>query len=37
VSLHPTAPGSENAILNVTAASGNPGFIQLSGTGLPGA
>ena len=34
VSLHPTAAGSLNAILNVTAASGNPGFIQLSGIGL---
>jgi len=34
VSLHPTAPGSLNAILNVAAASENPGFIQLSGIGL---
>jgi hypothetical protein len=34
VSLHPTAPGALSAILNVTAASGNPGFIQLSGIGL---
>jgi hypothetical protein len=34
VSLHPTSLGSLNAILNVTAASGNPGFIQLSGIGL---
>jgi hypothetical protein len=34
VSLHPTSAGSLNAILNVTAPSGNPGFIQLSGVGL---
>jgi hypothetical protein len=34
VSLHPTSAGSLNAILNVTAATGNPGSIQLSGVGL---
>jgi hypothetical protein len=34
VSLHPTSAGSLNAILNVSGASANPGFIQLSGVGL---
>jgi hypothetical protein len=34
LSLHPTSAGSLNAILDVAAASGDPGFIQLSGIGL---
>jgi len=34
VSLRPASAGALNAILNVAAASGNPGSIQLTGVGL---